>query len=188
MTVLNRNQIAGYASKAGFTGDDLNIAVAVALAESGGNTNSHNSTPPDDSYGLWQINMLGDMGPSRRAQYGLKSNADLYDPAINARVAYGIRKGSGWDAWTTYKGGKYKQFMDGNNTPSDVSASVDTSMPTTVDSGSAILGLGTGIFRGIENIGAILIAIVLLGIGALILLRDQLPTGKLIKAAKGAVS
>ena len=35
---------------------------AIALAESGGKSGAHNTTCPDNSYGLWQINMLDEPG------------------------------------------------------------------------------------------------------------------------------
>ncbi|SRR6266480_2294694 len=94
------------------------VAAAIALAESGGNPTSHNPVPPDDSYGLWQINMLGSMGPSRRAAYGLKSNTDLYDPATNARVAVAMsNKGANFRPWSTFTNGAYRKFVNGGTTP-----------------------------------------------------------------------
>jgi hypothetical protein len=90
------------------------ISVAIALAESGGNIYAHNATPPDDSYGLWQINMLGTLGPARRAKFGLSKNEDLYAPFTCATAAFTIfvESGKSWNAWSTYKNGAYKRFMD----------------------------------------------------------------------------
>jgi len=100
---MNAQDIAGYAAAAGFSGDALRIAVAIALAESGGNPGAHNSRPPDDSYGLWQINMLGPLGPQRRAMLGLNSNADLYNPMTNARAAFMISGGgTNFNPWSTF--------------------------------------------------------------------------------------
>lgn len=88
------------------------IMVAIAMAESGGNRMAHNQKPPDNSYGLWQINMIGQLGPRRRAKYGLKSNDDLFAGSTNARVAYGIyTTEGGLQAWSTYKTGAYKQYL-----------------------------------------------------------------------------
>ena len=69
----------------------------IARLESGGipGRHSHPSLKKDDSHGLFQINMLGTLGPARRKKYGLNSDDDLYDPETNARVAYTIFKGSG---------------------------------------------------------------------------------------------
>lgn len=135
---LTPAQIAGVAEKAGFKGRGLVIAVAVAMAESGGNPRAHNPVPPDDSYGLWQINMLGAMGTVRRTQYGLASNADLFDPAKNAKAAYSISAGGvNWVPWSTYTNGAYKQFMTAAET--GAAAPVQN-----VSADNASLGSGTG--------------------------------------------
>lgn len=112
MTKLTAEQIARHAYAAGFRGQGLTTAVAVALAESGGRTTAHNATPPDDSYGLWQINMLGALGPERRAQYHLKSDDALFDADTNARVANRI-SGDGHDftPWSTYTNGAYRDHL-----------------------------------------------------------------------------
>jgi hypothetical protein len=109
---MTPEQIADHAYRAGFRGQGLTTAVAVALAESGGNPKSHNATPPDDSYGLWQINMLGAMGPERREQYHLESDSDLFDPDTNAKVANSLsRDGKSWTPWSTYTNGAYKSHL-----------------------------------------------------------------------------
>jgi hypothetical protein len=99
--------------KAGFRGSALNMAYAIAMAESGGRAGAHNGdiSTGDNSYGLFQINMLGAMGPERRKRYGLKSNDDLFDPLVNARVAYKMSNGGrNWQPWSTYKNGAYKRY------------------------------------------------------------------------------
>lgn len=112
MTKLSAEQIARHAYDAGFRGQGLTTAVAVALAESGGRTTAHNGTPPDNSYGLWQINMLGALGPDRRHQYHLKSNDALFDPDTNARVAKDISSdGKDFTPWSTYTNGAYKDHL-----------------------------------------------------------------------------
>jgi hypothetical protein len=113
MSTLSPERIARHAHDAGFRGQDLTIAVAVALAESSGDPRAHNATPPDDSYGLWQINMLGAMGPARRREFGLASNRELFDPAENARAANKISgDGRSWTPWSTYTNGAYKRHLD----------------------------------------------------------------------------
>lgn len=98
---------------AGFRGEALRTAWAVAMAESGGNPRAFNPRGRDLSYGLFQINMLGAMGPDRRQRFGLSSNEDLYDPATNARVAFAIsRGGTDWSPWTTFTGGAYKSWYE----------------------------------------------------------------------------
>jgi len=111
---VNQSQIYSLAKNAGLPDDKARIAAAIAMAESGGNPNDLNDNPGtgDLSYGLWQINMIGSMGPSRRAMYGLSKNEDLFNPVINARVMSAIsHQGQNFTAWSTYKDGKYNQYL-----------------------------------------------------------------------------
>jgi Lysozyme like domain len=111
--VLSPAQIARHAHEAGFRGDGLVTAVAVALAESRGDTRAHNGVAPDDSWGLWQINMRGPLGPDRRHQFGLASNRDLFNPGLNARVAHALSQGGrDWTPWSTYLHGSHQRFLD----------------------------------------------------------------------------
>lgn len=104
--------------KAGFTGNGLKMAYAIAMAESGGRANAHNGNAGtgDNSYGLFQINMLGGMGPERRKQYGLSSNNDLFDALTNAKVAFKMSHGgTSWGPWSTYTNGAYKAYYGGSS-------------------------------------------------------------------------
>jgi len=87
---------------------------------------AHNRVPPDDSYGVWQINMLGDLGPSRRKEFGISNNNALYDPALNAKAAKKIKDAHGWGAWSTYKSGKYVGYMGRARA---AAANPDTNLP-----------------------------------------------------------
>ncbi len=189
MPILSREEIRKHAEAAGFSGENLDIAVAVALAESRGNTHAHNKIPPDNSYGLMQINMLGGMGPERRKRFNLQSNDDLFNPATNMRVAYGIWKSQGWErGWTTYSSGKYKQYYTPGS-GSETGSAEDTSSAT---GGGGITGavnaFGSTVFKGLANVAGVLVAIALLIIGVLLLARNQvkdvLPAGKLKKVLK----
>lgn len=105
--------VASYAYGAGFRGDPLVVAVAIAGAESTWNNLAYNDTPPDLSYGLWQINMYGSLGPDRRTRYRLDDNGDLYNPAINAAAAYDISTGgTNFGPWSTFGNGAYRRFLD----------------------------------------------------------------------------
>jgi cell wall-associated NlpC family hydrolase len=98
----------------GFHGKGLDTAVAVSMAESGGHPTSHNTNAGtgDNSYGLFQINMLGDLGPERMREYHLSSYNQLFDPATNARVAYQLSNGgTNWTPWTTYTRGTYLKYL-----------------------------------------------------------------------------
>lgn len=96
----------------GFKGRALREAWAVAMKESTGRPNAHNDNPStgDNSYGLFQINMKGSLGPDRLERYGLESYEDLFDPRTNAEIAYQMSKGgTNWGAWgigpNAYNGG-----------------------------------------------------------------------------------
>jgi AraC-like DNA-binding protein len=86
---------------------------AVGMAESTGNSGVRNSNPDtgDDSYGLWQINMIGNLGPDRLRRYGLRSAEDLKDPETNARVMAAMLRTDGKTAWGAYKDKRYLQYM-----------------------------------------------------------------------------
>lgn len=76
----------------------LDDAIAIVLAESGGNPEAISST---NDYGLWQINR--------------KYHADLFgkykwnDPADNTKMAHEVWKAAGnsWSPWATYGGSRY---------------------------------------------------------------------------------
>ena len=106
---MNAGQLQQILRQAGWPESLIVTMAAIGLAESSGNPTAHNPVPPDDSYGLWQINMIGSLGPKRRAQYGLSSNADLYDPLTNARIALDIYRQQGLRAWGPYVTGIYKR-------------------------------------------------------------------------------
>lgn len=106
-------ELVSLAKGAGFNQQESVTMAAIAMAESTGDPKAHNTKGRDNSYGLWQINMLGRMGPSRRKQLGIDSNEQLKDPKINARAAYMVYKQQGFNAWSVYKSGAYQRFMGG---------------------------------------------------------------------------
>lgn len=110
---LNQEEIARAARAAGFPEDKIATMTAIAMAESSGDSAALNNNPNtgDLSYGLWQINMLGDMGPERRKLFGIESNEELLDPLTNAKAAYKIYELQGYGAWSVYKSGKYRDYM-----------------------------------------------------------------------------
>jgi hypothetical protein len=99
--------VADAAHDAGVKNKDLETAVAVAYGESHydprAENQNHKSGGTDDSYGLWQINMLGALGPDRLAKYGLDSNSDLFDPKVNAEIMYDMSHGgTNFKPWGAY--------------------------------------------------------------------------------------
>jgi hypothetical protein len=86
----------------GFKGNDLKEAWAVAKKESNGQPIRFNGNTQtgDSSYGLFQINMIGMLGPERREKFELVTNSDLLNPVINAQIAFHMSNGGkDWSAW-----------------------------------------------------------------------------------------
>ena len=88
----------------GFEGSALKMAWAVAKKESNGRPMAYNGNRKtgDSSYGIFQINMLGNLGDDRKEKFKLDSNYSLFDPAINAEITYYMTNG-GQD-WSSWKG------------------------------------------------------------------------------------
>ena len=110
----NKKDLIKLVSSKGFKGDALKTAYAIAIAESGGRSNAHNgdASTGDDSYGLYQINMIGSLGPARRKKFNLKSNQDLFNPSTNAGIAAHMsQRGNNWSAWSSYKTGAYMKHL-----------------------------------------------------------------------------
>lgn len=96
----------------GFKGDKLKTAWAVAMKESTGRPLAYNGnrSTGDNSYGIFQINMIGSLGEDRREKFGLKSNKELFDPLTNVKIVhYMTRGGEDWSSWdidsSGYNGG-----------------------------------------------------------------------------------
>lgn len=108
---ISPNEIAALAKNAGFTGEDQVVAVAVAIAESGGETDAYNpetaaGTPEGrGSYGLWQV---------YRVAHPKFDSWDLKDPVQNATAAFDVYKSAGksFRPWSTYIYGLYSRYMD----------------------------------------------------------------------------
>lgn len=87
---------------AGFRGQNLKEAWAVVMKESNGRPMAHNtnSSTGDNSYGIFQINMIGSLGPERREKFDLSSNDDLFNPVKNAQIAFYMSQGGkNWSSW-----------------------------------------------------------------------------------------
>jgi hypothetical protein len=101
-TQLSEKELDSILRQAGFSGNGLKMAKAIVFYESTNRPMALNRS--SNCYGLFQINMTGSMGPDRREKYGLKSNEDLYNPLINAQIAYQMSNGGkNWSAWSTEK-------------------------------------------------------------------------------------
>ena len=105
---LSGQDVARMAYQAGFRGEDLVKVVAISKRESSWRPDAFNGNAGtgDRSYGLMQINMLGDLGPARLRQFGLTSNEQLLDPQTNLNAAFRMYSDSGGslNAWGGYRG------------------------------------------------------------------------------------
>lgn len=104
-TEVDYDLIVDAAYKAGFRDDDLVTAVAVSLAESGGNPGINNAGMNSNGtvdYGLWQINSVH--GPDL---------GEIYDPYVNAEWAFKVFTGRNrtWAPWSAYNNGAYARHM-----------------------------------------------------------------------------
>lgn len=111
------------AADAGFTGSDIGVAAAIAMAESSGNPNKYNPEPQakggtpegQGSYGLWQIYL------KKHPEF---AGVDLFDPRNNAAAAYDVfqKAGGSFDPWTTFRTGAFMQYLPGGPAPEAVIA------------------------------------------------------------------
>ena len=111
MSSLNAQQIATLLQQQGVEKTKIPTMTAIALAESSGRPQAFNPRGLDRSYGLFQVNMHGGLGPARMKEFGLKSEKELFDPTTNVKAAKQILGSKGLGAWSVYKSGKYKEFL-----------------------------------------------------------------------------
>ena len=101
-SMLKADELKDILYQVGFRGEGLKKAWATAMKESTGRPLAHNknSRTGDNSYGLFQINMIGSLGPARLKEFGLSNNKELFDPHTNAKVAFKMSNGGkDWSAW-----------------------------------------------------------------------------------------
>jgi len=109
---LSDTELVDLLYSVGFRGNSLKTAWAVVKRESNGRPLAHNgnTNTGDNSYGIFQINMIGTLGENRRNKFGLDSNKQLFDPVTNAEIAFHMTSGgSDWSSWDigseAYNGG-----------------------------------------------------------------------------------
>lgn len=180
------------------------MATAIALAESGGDTEAHNYNPAtgDDSWGLWQINMLGQMGVNRRKEFGIKNNSELTNPFKNGQAAYKIFQSQGWTAWSVYSNGLYARHL-GSATRGAANPSLDESLngiPMIGEKESAEFDI-TNPFSAVESfindnafrVGLFVTGLILVFVAVLMYAKESgaasklvnaIPAGKLAKLVK----
>ena len=104
MPVIAGHYVVAYANSAGFVNDDLYTATAIAMAETGWNTDYHFTGPETDQRGLWAINAWGNNQFNR---------AQLFDPTYNAWAARQLflKAGNGWTPWQSYIDQTYVDYF-----------------------------------------------------------------------------
>jgi hypothetical protein len=114
-TSLTDSQLVELLKAVGFKGKGLKTAWAVAKAESNGRPFAFNGNTKtgDSSFGIFQINMLGTLGPDRRDKFELDLNAELFSPVKNAEIVYHMTKGGiDWSSWSSYNKGAHFKWLD----------------------------------------------------------------------------
>jgi hypothetical protein len=112
---LSDGQLIELLRAVGFEGKALRSACAVAKAESNGRPLAFNGNQKtgDSSYGVFQINMIGELGPDRRDKFDLNSNAELFNPVTNAEITLHMTKGGkDWSSWTSVNGNRYQEWYN----------------------------------------------------------------------------
>lgn len=190
MAVIPDEQIAAYAKNAGFASSEIGTMVAIALAESGGDTSALGDQALETrewgpSVGLWQIRSL-------QAEKGKGTERDEtanLDPQTNAVHAKAIRDSQGLSAWSTYTSNAYALFLARGNAAAANAGSGGTPQPNiqTVGLSSDIHGVVTFFTDLLDpkiwyRIALVLGGFALIFIGVVILFRHQ------IAAAGGEVA
>jgi hypothetical protein len=169
MTTLDANDIAVLIAKNGKWFDlksktsakDIATAVAIALAESGGNTKA---VSPTGDYGLFQINKAahGDLFSTHRWDNPV-DNVDM------ARIVY-QNAGNSFTPWVTYNNGDYQSHMKGAKLPVERANNARADLLGGIGNVSNVVGGALKdamnfIASGFLTIGAALLAIILFALG-----------------------
>lgn len=133
MSTYTQSQLYQLALGVGLSGTNAQIAAAIAMAESGGDSNAinpGNANDPEYSVGLWQINIRA------HPQY---SKSSMLVPQNNALAMFAISSGgTNWSPWGTYTSGAYRSFL---SNPVSGSATPFTSSTTQSTGSGQYLGL-----------------------------------------------
>ena len=111
---LTDTQLVDLLFAVGFEGKALRYAWAIAKKESNGRPLAFNGNrnTGDNSFGLFQVNMIGSLGEDRRDKFSLEYNAQLLNPVVNAQIAYHMSKrGENWVAWKGVNNPKVKGWL-----------------------------------------------------------------------------
>lgn len=157
---LTISQLTALAAGAGFSGDDLATAVAIALAESEGNPQAYNpekaagAAQGHGSFGLWQIYITA---------HPEFASENLLDPQTNAAAAFAIytAAGNSFRLWSTFTNGAYQAyvstvtaFLNAANPPAGTDTETPDSSPAASGDGGAF---STGELFGLAIAGGVLL-------------------------------
>lgn len=136
MPRLTDRQIAAAVKAAGFPRESWATAIAVALAESGGNSDAVNRANSNGStdYGLFQINSV---------HAGLLNGGNWRDPVYNAKMALEISSnGTNWAPWVAYTTKRHIPYMARATRAAGVPAGTVPTSPGTVPVGNPLTATG----------------------------------------------
>jgi hypothetical protein len=120
---MNLSELRELCRRAGFPEGSLDVAAAVAMAESQGNPNAVNIVTPLQAQ-TWNDEHPGEVKHAAERSFGLfqvntivhpeYDEGRLADPDYNAHAALVLSQGGlNWHPWSTYTHGTYLQWMPG---------------------------------------------------------------------------
>jgi len=131
MTTYSYSQLVTLATANGFVGGSAYLVAAIAMAESGGNTNAQNrNTDGSLDRGVLQINDV---------YHPEVNDACAYDAACSMRQAFRISSnGSNFTQWAAFNNKSYLQYIGGTYVGNTASTSGDstTSLASSVSTPS----------------------------------------------------
>ena len=140
-TAMDPRSIAQMLLKRGFKKEDIWKMLAISHRESRWIPSVRNVGPVDDSYGLFQINMKGNLGEARRKYFGIAEDSELFDPTTNvkaARITYGGGNLSPWNVK-----GDWKNGIDPDKMAQSKKIAQSMNLPTTGDPTTPMRGGGS---------------------------------------------
>lgn len=133
-------QLEGLWIQAGGDRASAPIMAAIAMAESGGRVDAENKSNSDGSTdrGLWQINSV-------------HGSLSTFDPMGNAKAAVKIKGTQGLKAWTVYRTGAYKEFLNGNTAIPPDTNGLPSGSTSTANQASVTGDIGGAIGKGLGD-------------------------------------
>lgn len=150
-TVLSDATIGDWAKSAGLSGEATGIAIAIALAESGGRIGAIGGPNFDGSrdYGIWQINEKAH--PQLFAQY------PEWWSITNAKMMAAVSNGgTNWKPWSVYNNGKWLLYRQRGLLAAQLTASTGTVKAGEAGSQTVTSYPWTPAMHALQSIGGLL--------------------------------